>query len=58
VLAQGVHLDQTGIYRAFKSSEFGYETNLALVDGFEWVGAADAAGDGTAETDAFSQAVD
>jgi hypothetical protein len=39
-------------------SEFGYETDLTLVDGLEGVGAADTAGNGTAETDTFSQAVD
>ena len=34
------------------------ETDLALVDGLEWVGAADTAGNSSAETNTFSQAVD
>jgi hypothetical protein len=57
VLAEGVDLDQTGVDGAFESTKLRYETDLTLVDRLEWVGAADTAGNGTAETDTFSQAV-
>lgn len=58
VLAEGVDLDQTGVDGAFESTKLRYETDLTLVDRLEWVGAADTAGDGTAETDTISQVVD
>jgi hypothetical protein len=57
VLAEWVDLDKTGVDRAFEASKSRYETDLTLVDGLEGVGAADTAGNGTAETDTFSQAV-
>jgi hypothetical protein len=39
-------------------SESRDQTDLTLVHRFEWIGAAEAAGNGTTETDAFTEAVD
>lgn len=39
-------------------SESRDQTDLTLVHGFEWVGAAEATGNGAAEADAFSESVD
>lgn len=58
VLAERVHVDETWVDGAFEATEFGNQTDFALVDGLEGVGAADTAGNGTQETDYATQAVD
>ena len=58
LLGQRIDLDETGIDGAVETAEFRDEADVSLADGFVGVGADNAAGDGTAETDAGPEVVD
>lgn len=57
VLGQGVDFDETGVDSLVELAELGDETDVALADGFVWVGAADAAWDCTEGADESTDAV-
>jgi hypothetical protein len=57
-LGQRVDLDKTWVDSAGEAAEFGDEPDITLRDRLVRVGADDAARDGTAATDQFTQVVD
>ena len=58
LLRQRVDLHETWVDGAIEATELGDETNVSLADWLVWVGANDAAWDGTAATDERTEGVD
>ena len=57
-LGERIDLDETRVDGTRKATEFGDETNVTLRDRLVGIGADDAAGNGSAETNALTEIVD
>jgi len=58
LFGERVDFDETGVDCAVEATELGDEADVSLADWLVWVGADDAARDGTAESDACTEGID